>query len=175
VWDLAPHDLSIVDFLVVERPISVSAHGVSHANNNLENIAYVALRYSNQFISHFHVNWLSPVKIRKTIIGGKDKMIVWNDMDPAEKLKIYNKGINIKAQNQEDRKRILVSYRSGDMYSPQYDNTEALAAVVKEFAMCIEENREPLTNGEAGLRILRILEAAERSIKADGDNIKINY
>lgn len=175
VWDLAPHDLSIVDFLVEEKPISVSAHGVCHAGNRMENIAYVSLRYPNRFMAHFHVNWLSPVKIRKTIIGGTEKMLVWDDLDSAEKIKIYNKGIEIQNVDQEDRHRLLVSYRFGDMHAPRIDHTEALSLVVKEFAACIMENRPPLTGGEAGLRVLRILEAAEQSIKTEGANVPINF
>lgn len=175
VWDLTPHDLSIVDFLIKNKPISVSAQGVCHASNNLENIAYVSLKYSNSFISHFHVNWLAPVKIRMTIIGGTEKMVVWNDMDPAEKIKIYDKGIKIKEDNQEDKKQLLISYRSGDMYAPKIDQTEALLLVVKEFADSIKERRPSLTDGEAGLRVLRVLEAAQRSIKAEGANVRIEY
>lgn len=175
IWDLAPHDLSILDFIIDEKPISVSAHGVCHAGNNLENIAYVSLQYANNFIAHFHVNWLSPVKIRKTIIGGSEKMLVWNDLEPAEKLKIYNKGITLKQGNHEERRRLMVSYRMGDMYAPQIDQTEALSLMVKEFATCIEENRPALTDGEAGLRVLKVLEASERSIKADGANVHISH
>jgi predicted dehydrogenase len=175
VWDLAPHDLSIVDFIINEKPISVSAHGVCHAGNNLENIAYVSLRYPNSFISHFHLNWLSPVKIRMTIIGGTEKMLVWNDVDPSEKIKIYDKGIEIQKDSQEKKRELLISYRSGDMLAPRVDHTEALALVVKEFADSIQENRPALTDGEAGLRVLRVLDAAERSIKADGANVRIDY
>ncbi len=175
VWDLAPHDLSILDFLITEKPISVSAHGVSHTFNNIENISYVSLRYPKSFIAHLHVNWLSPVKIRKTIIGGSEKMLVWNDLEPAEKIKLYDKGIHIKNGDAEKKEQLLVSYRSGDMYSPQIDQTEALSLVVREFAECIQENRTPLTDGESGLRILQILEASDRSIKADGANVLIDH
>jgi predicted dehydrogenase len=174
VWDLAPHDLSILDFLIDNKPISVSAHGVSHAQNNLENIAYVTLHYENSFISHFHVNWLSPVKIRKTIIGGTKKMLVWNDMDPAEKIKIYNKGIDIQFNDQEEKRRLLINYRSGDMHAPQTDHTEAISLLVKEFDASINEGRPSITDGEAGLRVLKILEASERSIKADGANVRLD-
>ena len=174
VWDLAPHDLSILDFLIDKKPISVSAHGVSHAQNNLENIAYVTLHYESSFISHFHVNWLSPVKIRKTIIGGTKKMLVWNDMDPAEKIKIYNKGIEIQYDDHEEKRRLLVNYRSGDMHAPQTDHTEAISLLVKEFDASIREGRPSLTDGKAGLRVLKILEAAERSIKADGANVRLD-
>lgn len=173
VWDLAPHDLSIVDFLVDENPVMVSAHGVSYAGNHIENIAYISLNYQNHFIAHFHVNWLSPVKIRMTMIAGSEKMLVWNDLDQAEKIKIYDKGIEVKQGEREQKEQLLVSYRSGDMYAPRIDQTEALSLVVKEFADCIEEGRPALTDGEAGLRVLRVLEAAERSIKADGANVRI--
>jgi predicted dehydrogenase len=174
VWDLAPHDLSILDFLMDNKPISVSAHGVCHAKNNLENIAYVTLHYENSFISHFHVNWLSPVKIRKTIIGGTKKMLVWNDMDPAEKIKIYNKGIEVQYNNQEEKRRLLINYRSGDMHAPQTDHTEAISLLVREFDACIREGRPSITDGKAGLRVLKILEASERSIKADGANVRLD-
>jgi predicted dehydrogenase len=173
IWDLAPHDLSILDFLINDRPVSVSAHGVCHAGNEIENIAYVILRYASSFIAHFHLNWLSPVKIRKTIIGGSEKMMVWNDLEQDEKIKIYNKGITVKKDEQAERDRLLVSYRTGDMYAPQFDDTEALFSMVKEFAACIDENRPALTDGEAGLRVLRILEATQRSIRAGGANVGI--
>ncbi len=173
IWDLAPHDLSILDFLIDAAPVAVSAHGVCHSGNNIENIAYVSLHYDHPFISHFHVNWLSPVKIRMTIIGGSEKMLVWNDMDPAEKIKIYDKGIEIKEESQEDKRELLVSYRSGDMHAPRFDQVEALARVVGEFADCIENGRDALTDGEAGLRVLKVLDAASRSIKADGATVRI--
>ena len=175
VWDLAPHDLSIVDFVVDERPVLVSAHGVSHAGNDIENIAYIFLGYQNSFIAHFHVNWLSPVKVRKTMIAGSEKMLVWNDLDQAEKIKIYDKGIKVKQGEREQKERLLVSYRLGDMYAPRIDQVEALSLLVKEFADCIQENRPALTDGEAGLRVLRVLNAANRSIKADGANVRIDY
>ena len=175
VWDLAPHDLSIIDFIVDEKPVLVSTHGVSHAGNDIENIAYISLGYQNSFIAHFHVNWLSPVKVRKTMIAGSAKMLVWNDLDQAEKIKIYDKGIKVKQDEREQKERLLVSYRSGDMYAPRIDQVEALSLMVKEFADCIQESRPALTDGEAGLRVLRILDAANRSIKADGANVRIDY
>jgi predicted dehydrogenase len=175
VWDLAPHDLSIVDFVVDEKPVLVSAHGVSHAGNDIENIAYISLSYQNSFIAHFHVNWLSPVKVRNTMIAGSEKMLVWNDLDQAEKIKIYDKGIEVKQGEREQKERLLVSYRSGDMYAPRIDQVEALSLMVKEFADCIQENRPALTDGDSGLRVLRILDAANRSIKADGANVRIDY
>ena len=173
VWDLAPHDLSILDFLINKEPVSVSAHGVCHAGNDIENIAYVTLRYENSFIAHFHLNWLSPVKIRRTIIGGSEKMLVWDDLELGETIKIYDKGILVKKGEDEARDNLLVSYRSADMYAPRVDDTEALALMIREFADCIKDKRPALTDGEAGLRVLRVLEAAERSVKADGANVRI--
>ena len=173
IWDLAPHDLSILDFLIDHKPVLVSAHGVSHAGNHIENIAYISMTYQNSFISHFHVNWLSPVKIRTTIIGGSEKMLVWNDLDNAEKIKVYDSGIKVKKDEVDMREKLLISYRSGDVYAPRVDPTEALSLMVKEFADCVQNNCPSLTDGEAGLRVLRILAAAERSIKADGASVRI--
>lgn len=172
IWDLAVHDLAIVDFLLDKQPLQVSAHGVAHAGKK-ENIAYVALRYPDSMIAHFHVNWLSPVKIRKTLIGGSKKMIEWNDLVPAERIKIYDKGIELADQPQNQKNKFMVSYRTGDIHSPYVDSTEALAAVVEEFAGAICEDRAPLTDGRAGLRVLKILEATDRSIQANGANISI--
>lgn len=175
IWDLATHDLAIIDYLLPDKPLLVSAHGVSHAGNGIESIAYVTLTYPGSRIAHIHVNWLSPVKIRKTLIGGRKKMLEWNDLVPAEKLKIYDKGIEV-AENDADRKsRLMVSYRSGDIHSPRVENTEALALVVQEFADAVTGQRDPLTDGVAALRVLRILEAAERSIKADGANVRLDF
>lgn len=173
IWDLAPHDLSILDFLMVRKPSFVSAHGVCHAGNDLENIAYLTLGYESDFISHIHVNWLSPVKIRKTIIGGSDRMLVWNDLEGDEKIKVYDKGIRLDVGSEETRREVLVSYRSGDIHVPRVEHTEALAVMVREFVDAIEENRPALTDGEAGLRVLRILDAAQRSIRDNGRNVRL--
>ena len=175
VWDLAPHDLSIIDFIVDEKPVLASAHGVSHAGNGIENIAYISLTYTNSFLAHFHVNWLSPVKVRMTMIAGSEKMLVWNDLDQAEKIKVYDKGIEVKQGELEQKEQLLVSYRSGDMYAPRINHVEALTLMVKEFADCIQESRPALTDGMAGLRVLRVLDATNRSIKADGANVRIEY
>lgn len=175
IWDLAPHDLSILDFLIRDKPVSISALGVCHSGNSLENMAYVTLRYSKNFMAHFHLSWLSPVKIRKTIIGGSDKMIVWNDLEQAEKIRIYDKGITVQQKEQEEIRQLLVSYRHGDMRAPMLENSEALYSVVQEFTGSINENRPPKTPGEDGLHILKILEAAESSLKSDGANTRIIY
>jgi len=175
VWDLAPHDLSIIDHIIDEKPDHVSVHGMSHAGNGLENIAYISLGFNSQFIAHIHVNWLSPVKVRKTMIAGSEKMLVWDDLDQAEIIKIYDKGIDTKISEREKKRQLLISYRSGDMCAPRIDQTEALFLMVKEFADCITENRPAQTDGEAGLQVLRILKAAEMSINADGANVRIEY
>jgi predicted dehydrogenase len=173
IWDLAPHDLSILDFLIDSVPVSVSAHGVCHVGNDIENMAYVSIKYEDNFISHFHVNWLSPVKIRKTIVGGDKKMIVWDDLEADEKIKVYDKGISLTEKDQLEKQKLLVSYRSGDMYAPNIRPTEALSLMVKEFSDCISENRPAITDGHAGLRVLKILEASQKSIKQDGTCIRI--
>ncbi len=172
IWDLAIHDLAIVDYLVGCTPDSVNAQGMAHTGTQA-NIAYLTLFYPNSFIAHFHVNWLAPVKIRKTIIGGSKKMIEWNDLVPAEKIKIYDKGIDIQPVSREEEDRIRVSYRSGDIHSPYIDSREALSIIVEEFAKAIEDNQPPPTDGLAGLRTIKILEAANRSLLANGQNIKI--
>ena len=173
IWDLAPHDLSILDFLIGKTPDHVSAMGVCHAGNDIENIGYLSLGYSNSFMAHFHLNWLSPVKIRRTIICGSDKMLVWDDLEPATKIKIYDKGIEIQYDERMQKEQLMVSYRSGDMYAPHVDGTEALSLMVKEFAACIRENRPSLTDGEAGLRVLRVLKASDHSIKNGGMTVRI--
>ena len=173
IWDLAVHDLAIVDYLLEQQPMQVSAHGVAHAGK-MENIAYVALRYPDSMIAHFHVNWLSPVKIRKTLIGGSRKMIEWNDLVPAERIKIYDKGIELRTEQQNQKTRLMVSYRSGDIHSPYVDTVEALSQVVDELASAIENKRTPLTDGRAGLRVLKILEATDRSLKNNGATISLD-
>ena len=171
MWDLAIHDLAIVDYIFNRPPVSVNAIGQIHAGRH-ENIAYLTVHYTDSFIAHFHVNWLAPVKIRKTIVGGSKKMIEWNDLVPAEKIKIYDKGIDI--IDDDDQKRLhRINYRSGDIFSPNIAHTEALHLVVEEFADAIHENRSPATDGDAGLRIIKILEAANASIKNNGENIPL--
>jgi predicted dehydrogenase len=173
VWDLATHDLSIIDFVVDRKPVSVSVHGVSHGGNGLASMAYLSLNFDDVFIAHIHVNWLSPVKVRMTMIGGREKMLVWDDLQQSEKIKIYDKGIDVDRTRHEEKTRRLISYRSGDMHSPRISQTEALALVVQEFAAAIQEQRKPLTDGASALRVLAILEAADRSIKTHGANIPI--
>jgi predicted dehydrogenase len=177
IWDLAPHDLSIMDYLIKAKPIAVSAHGSVHFQSEFEAVAYVAVEFeNNDFLAHFHVNWLSPVKIRKTLISGDKKMLVWDDLSSDEKIKIYDRGVEFKSSNGSLGNGIhdlLVSYRSGDMYVPKIDSTEALRAEVDYFVRCLEKNEEPFNNGQAGLQVVRLLEAADKSIKSNGRRIEL--
>ncbi|MBI5409248.1 MAG: Gfo/Idh/MocA family oxidoreductase [Nitrospirae bacterium] len=171
IWDLAPHDLSIMDYVIKDRPAAISANGVDHFGRELENIAYVTVYFNNNMIAHFNVNWLSPVKIRQTLIGGEKKMLVWNDLELDEKIKVYNKGVNI--ETKEGLYNLLVDYRSGDMLSPRVDQTEALKLEAEYFLDCISRNSTPINDGHAGLRIVKMLEAANMSLRNRGK--LINY
>ena len=172
IWDLAPHDFSIMNFLVDKKPIAVSTWGSRHFSNGLEDIAYVGVHFEdNGFIAHFHINWLSPVKVRKTLISGDKKMLVWDDLSSDEKVKIYDKGVEI--NNTDTIHKLLVSYRSGDMYVPKVDNTEALGMEINYFAECIEKNQKPFNDGEAGLDVVRMLHASDESLKKDGKKVHL--
>ncbi len=170
IWDLAPHDLSICDYLLDQQPKAVSAVGSCHVGNDLEDIAYLTLEFENNLIAHFHVNWLAPMKIRKTLIGGTKSMIVYDDNETSEKVKIYDKGIDVTTR--EGVYDTLVQYRTGDMLSPKLDQTEALAAGTRHFIDCVLNNKTPLTDGRAGLNVVRILEASGESIKNGGKLIE---
>jgi predicted dehydrogenase len=170
IWDLAPHDFSILDHLTQAKPECLVATGQKHLNGH-EDVAYITIYFTDGMIAHFNVNWLSPVKIRTTLIGGEKKMVVWNDLEADEKLKVYDKGVNIK--NGQSVYDLLISYRSGDMWSPKVEQTEALAAEARYFADCIQTGQEPFNNGEAGLRVVRLLEAADRSLKDRGRAINL--
>ena len=167
IWDLAVHDLAIMDYLLPEPPVAVSATGIGHVHGASENIAYVTVFYDGPLIAHLNVNWLSPVKVRRTLIGGSKQMIVYDDLEVSEKVKIYNKGVDVK-NDQESRYKLLVSYRSGDMYAPQLELTEGLQVVARHFVDCIRSQAVPVTDGECGLRVVGILEAATRSMKNQG-------
>src|SRR5918912_4148617 len=177
VWDLAPHDLSIMDFVVGREPEAVLATGSCHIERGLENIAYVMLKFSDPFIAHFHFNWLSPVKIRHTLIAGSRKMIVYDDIEPTEKVRIYDSGVttnrNANSSDKEAAYQTLVSYRTGDVWVPKLDSTEALHYVCEEFLSAIRTGRRPLTDAEAGLRVVRLLEAAQESIRRGGAPVEL--
>ncbi len=167
IWDLAVHDLAIMDYILPESPVEISATGIGHVDGATENIAYVTAFYACPLIAHLNVNWLSPVKVRRTLIGGSKRMIVYDDIESSEKVKIYDKGVNVK-NGPESRYKLMVSYRSGDMYAPQIDITEALRLVAQHFTDCIDRGVTPLTDGHAGLRVVSVLEAATRSMRNHG-------
>jgi predicted dehydrogenase len=167
VWDLAPHDLSVVDYLIEEKPTAVVATGEAHFNHGMEDVAYITLYFPNHLIAHINVNWLSPVKVRTTLIGGKKKMLVWNDLDPDEKIKIYDKGIEV--ETKEGVYDLLLSYRSGDMWAPKVDQVEALRLEAEHFLDCVAKDKVPINDGNSGLRVVKILEAANKSIKNRGE------
>ena len=171
VWDLAPHDLSIMDYVIDHKPIGISATGIDHFGRNIDNIAYITILFENNLIAHLNLNWLSPVKIRSTVISGEEKMLVWNDVEADEKIKIYDKGVEIKSK--DDVYNLLVSYRKGDMVCPHIPNTEALAIETDYFAECIFNGTQAINNGIAGLRIVKMLEAASKSIKQRGAFIEL--
>jgi len=169
VWDLAPHDLSIMDYVLPERPVAVSATGISHVPGGVENIAYLTFFYDSPMIAHVGVNWLAPVKVRNVLIGGSDRMVVYNDLEPSEKVKVYESGITVTpATGPEQLYGMMVGYRTGDMWAPALDRTEALATEVRHFADCITNGTPPLTDGFAALRMVRALEAATASLKNRG-------
>jgi predicted dehydrogenase len=165
VWDLAPHDLSIMDHIIGERPEAVIATGGNHLNG-MADMAFITIYFPNNIVAHVNVNWLSPVKVRTTLIGGKDKMLVWNDLEPDEKIKVYDKGVQFTSgQGVYD---LLVSYRSGDVWAPKVQQTEALKHELEYFVDCIMNDRTPMNDGAAGLRVVKLLEAADASLKERG-------
>ena len=170
IWDLAPHDLSIMDYLIREKPEAVVATGEHHLNGTAD-MAFITLYYPNKVIGHINVNWLSPVKVRTTLIGGEKKMLVWNDLDPDEKIKVYDKGVQM--SNGDGRYQLLVSYRSGDMWAPRVEQVEALKAEAAYFADCILNNKKPFNDGAAGLHVVRMLEAADKSLQQKGKIIQL--
>jgi predicted dehydrogenase len=170
LWDLAPHDLSIMDYLIDTQPEAVVATGASHFNG-LEDVAYITIYFPNNTIAHIHVNWLSPVKVRTTLIGGEHKMLVWNDLAADEKVKVYDKGVTVTTK--QGVYELLVSYRSGDMWAPKVEQTEALRVEAQYFIDCILHNAKPVNDGEAGRRIVQLLAAANRSLKKRGRIIQL--
>ncbi len=173
IWDLAVHDLSIMNYVLPFQPRAVSAIGMSHIRGQPENIAYLTLFFDDYLIGHIHVNWLAPVKVRRTLIGGNSRMIVYDELEPSEKVKVYDKGITLKGDS-ESVYQMLVGYRTGDMWAPQLDVTEALQKEAIHFVECIEKSEHPITDGVAGLQVVQVLEAASRSMKEHGQHIAID-
>jgi predicted dehydrogenase len=170
IWDLAPHDLSIMDYLIDTPPEAIVATGASHIND-LEDVAYLTIYFPNNTLAHIHVNWLSPVKVRTTLIGGEHKMVVWNDLAADEKVKVYDKGVNVTTK--QGVYDLLVSYRSGDMWAPKIEQTEALRVEAQYFIDCILHKEKPMNDGEAGRRIVQLLTAADRSLKKRGRIVQL--
>jgi len=170
IWDLAPHDLSIMDHLIRDEPTAIIATGERHLNSH-EDLAYITVYFESNMIAHINVNWLSPVKVRTTLIGGEKKMVVWNDVEADEKVKVYDKGVQITAR--QGVYDLLVSYRSGDMWAPKVEQTEALKAECQYFIDCVKDGKEPFNDGYAGLKVVKMLEAADKSVKAKGRMVYI--
>ena len=171
IWDLAPHDLSIMDYVMHSQAEAVVATGGRHLNT-LADMAFITVYFPENVLAHINVNWLSPVKVRTTLIGGRDKMLVWNDLEADEKIKVYDKGVTVKsAENVYD---LLVSYRSGDVWAPKVDQTEALKAELGYFVECVNMGKTPFNDGKAGLRVVRMLEAADRSLADRGRTVLLS-
>ena len=166
LWDLAPHDISILLHLIPELPLSVNARGISHTKNKIENIAYLTINYESDFLAHFTCSWTSPVKIRTTLIGGDKKMIVFNDLEPTEKVKIYDSGYFY--QDDDDKKRVLIDYRTGDIFTPKIELKEALLSMAEDFVCSIVKKKNPISNSSLGLQVVKVLEASQMSIKNNG-------
>jgi predicted dehydrogenase len=178
VWDLAPHDVSILEYVIGKRPVSVSATGRCHIpmdGERRENIAYLTVSFDDDSIAHFHVNWLSPVKVRQILVGGSRKMIVYNDLEPSEKIKVYDSGVDVSDVSSRDEEyRARLQYRTGDMYSPQVENLEALRLEVRHFHDCIREGRPSDSGGASGLYVVKVLTAANRSLQLGGEAVAID-
>jgi predicted dehydrogenase len=170
IWDLAPHDLSIMDYVIKGNPEAIVATGERHLNG-VEDVAFMTLYFPRNVIAHINVNWLSPVKIRTTLIGGQKKMVVWNDLVSDEKIRVYDKGVQITSG--DGIRDLLVSYRTGDMWAPQIEQREALRAELDYFADCVTNKKTPFNDGHAGLRVVRMLEAAEASIQKRGELVRL--
>jgi predicted dehydrogenase len=170
IWDLAPHDLAIVSFILGHEPRSISAWGCGHVDSDIEDIAYVNVDYGDCLLANFHVNWLSPVKVRQMIFGGSRKSLIFNELDSSEPVKLYAKGVEF-GEKAEHRHKLMVNYRSGDVWSPHIEPGEPLQAMARHFADCILERKTPDSDGILGLRVVRMLEAATRSIRAQGGRV----
>jgi predicted dehydrogenase len=171
LWDLAPHDISICDYLMSEKPVSVQATGISHTKNGIENIAYLTLNYQSNILAHFNCSWTSPVKLRQMLVGGDKKMIAYNDMEITEKIKIYDTSYNYKSE--EEKNRILVDYRVGDIFIPKLETKEALLSMANDFVNAVVNGGSPICDSNLGLSVVKVLEASQISIKNGGKEVKV--
>jgi predicted dehydrogenase len=173
LWDLAVHDLSIMDYILAKQPVAVSATGLSHVPGRPENIAYMTMFFDGNLIGHVHANWLAPVKVRRTLLGGSKRMVVFDDLEASEKVKVYDRGISVNP-SPENVYQMLVGYRTGDMWAPQLEVREALSAEAAHFLECVEHRKTPATDGHAGLRVVQLLEAATESMRRRGDTVPLD-
>jgi predicted dehydrogenase len=173
IWDLAVHDLSIIDYILTDKPVAVSCTGVSHLKGQTEDVAYLTLYFSGSTVAHINVNWLSPVKLRQTLIGGSRKMIVYDDLELTEKVKVYDKGVTMET-NPANIYNMKVGYRTGDMWAPKLDGSEALRLLARHFLECIADGKTPITSAESGCRVVRIMEAATESMAKHGQMIRLD-
>ena len=164
LWDLAPHDFSIMNYLFDEEPVHLETTGYCHVNEHLPDIVYITAHYASHMIAHLNLSWMSPVKVRRVAVGGSKQMVVWDDLNLEERIKIYNSGIEVRPQS--ERLAIVPSYRIGDVSSPRIPNREALESVVEEFAKVIIEPRPSIIDGRQGVRVVRMLEQAQTSLDA---------
>ena len=171
LWDLAPHDLAILDYWCGQDAIAVNAVGAAHGGQPHADVAYLAVHYRSSFLAHVHANWLSPTKVRQIILGGEKRMLVYDDMENSEKIKVYDRGIDV--ETDEDFYHALVQYRMGDMWAPRLELPEAMSVEVRHFVRCCRGEEEPITGGAAGLRVVQVLEAASKSISMGGAPVPI--
>jgi predicted dehydrogenase len=172
IWDLAVHDVSIVEFLLPQKPVAVSSTGIGHIKGHQPNISYITLYFQENTIAHINVNWLAPLKLRQTLLGGSKKMVVYDDLEPTEKIKVYDKGVSLATDPKEIYQR-RIGYRIGDMWAPALEGREALSSMVGHFANCVETGEKPITSGESGARIVHVLEAASKSMEQKGVLIEL--
>ena len=172
ISDLAVHDFSILDYLLGEHPVAVSASGTNHFPGTPENLAYITLFYNSGTIAHTNVSWLAPVKVRQILVGGSKKMITYDDLEPSEKIKIYDKGISF-TDDPKQIQEMRVGYRTGDMWAPKLDGSEALRIEGEHFVDCIVNGKTPLSDGQLGLRVVELIEAATSSMRGRGETVYV--
>src|SRR5256712_3759851 len=173
LWDLAVHDLAIMDYVLGEQPCAVAATGAAHVQGKPVNMAYLTCFFENELLAHHHVNWLAPVKVRRTLVCGDRQMIVYDDLEPSEKVKVYDKGVTLNG-SPERVYESLIGYRTGDMWAPKLSLTEGLRVEAQHFLECIRHGRQPLSDGQSGLRVIRVLEAAVKSLEQRGRPVELS-
>jgi predicted dehydrogenase len=169
VWDLAPHDLSIMHYLIGKEPVGLATTGISHFNDDIENVAYITVYFPGNLIAHINISWLSPVNVRTTMIGGHKKMVVWNDLNEDEKIRVYDRGVeNGNGADRDKMNSLRTNYRTGDMWSPWFEDVEALRSEAEYFVECVDKNKKPINDGANGLRVVKMIESSMKSMKMGG-------